>query len=673
MKVHGSPIPMLPTIVSDRELLDIAASFISEGGIKALPKAFGIMASMSEGWMNPHCETLLADALHLILSALANSDIGSAISALYECPPEIATQAKAILLQAFFPNGGVCADLMDDAAILCTALLAHHGGAHQDAANLLSDGRQQRLSPDFHKAAAQILEFFEATAIPAFLPKLIIWDLDDTLWRGTLAEGDDVVLDPKRAGFVHAFNERGLVSAICSKNDFESAKRKLESFDLWDAFIFPRIAFVPKGEAIRQLIDDMQLRPVNVLFVDDNPHNLNEVTASVPGIRVVNALLPECDQLLQRILEDHGDSRKSRVEEYRTLQAKVEERRQSALSNEAFLRKCDIRAVVTRWMDNVDFNGRVEELINRSNQLNYTASRVESGSIINYIMDIRHYDTRCIFVWDRYGYYGLVGFAMIEAATGTLIHFAFSCRIMHMGVEHFLLTKIAERYPSLDLSRLILPLPEERFDAIVEESFTEPDVRARIRTQDVPSGPSSVALRIMCDCQSGGIAHYSRYREEADFDNMPRLFSLPMMLTGAYATQHYPRYLIYSAGTDYLDWRWADVVVELTDEIYADSLQRFCEFVVQGDHRLLVFLPPHNAEDDKYHPQVHASRTFARDRALSFNPLWKEAAAQFPRHIACLDLSDIIRRGDMLDANHYLPPFFQIMASHMDDWYQKQR
>ena len=69
---------------------------------------------------------------------------------------------------------------------------------------------------------------------------------------------------------------------------------------LWDEFVFPRIAFVPKGEVIKQLIADMQLRPVNVLFVDDNPHNLEEVAYAVPGISVVDARTPECDALLQQ-------------------------------------------------------------------------------------------------------------------------------------------------------------------------------------------------------------------------------------------------------------------------------------------------------------------------------------------------------------------------------------
>ena len=48
--------------------------------------------------------------------------------------------------------------------------------------------------------------------------KLVVWDLDDTFWQGTLSEGP-VVIDPDRVDLVRTLNRRGIVNAICSKND----------------------------------------------------------------------------------------------------------------------------------------------------------------------------------------------------------------------------------------------------------------------------------------------------------------------------------------------------------------------------------------------------------------------------------------------------------------------
>ena len=100
--------------------------------------------------------------------------------------------------------------------------------------------------------------------------KLVIWDLDDTLWSGTLSEGP-VELTDVRCQLVRALDRRGIVNSICSKNDEAAARRRLEEADLWEEFVFARIDWTAKGPRISNLIDDVQLRAENVLFIDDLP------------------------------------------------------------------------------------------------------------------------------------------------------------------------------------------------------------------------------------------------------------------------------------------------------------------------------------------------------------------------------------------------------------------
>ena len=199
--------------------------------------------------------------------------------------------------------------------------------------------------------------------------KLIIWDLDDTLWSGALAEGDTVRLFEERAEIIKRLNNHGIVSSVNSKNDFEAAKAKLEEFGLWRHLVFCRIAFVPKGEAVFQLIEDMQLRAENVLFVDDNPVNLGEVAHANPGIHTLDASTDACNEVLRKVLAENAHITKSRVEEYRGLEARLLESRNSGVDREAFLASCEIRACLIPRGDNVPFVNRIEELINRTNQL----------------------------------------------------------------------------------------------------------------------------------------------------------------------------------------------------------------------------------------------------------------------------------------------------------------
>ena len=127
--------------------------------------------------------------------------------------------------------------------------------------------------------------------------KVVIWDLDDTLWRGTLAEGDAVELFENRAEMVRTLNNRGIVSAICSKNDYQTAMAKLEEFGLAEEFVFPAISFDAKGPVIQELLQDMGLRDTNALFIDDNYSNLQEVVYYNPNISVLHA--DDADGLLE--------------------------------------------------------------------------------------------------------------------------------------------------------------------------------------------------------------------------------------------------------------------------------------------------------------------------------------------------------------------------------------
>ena len=119
--------------------------------------------------------------------------------------------------------------------------------------------------------------------------KLVIWDLDETFWKGTLSEGEISLID-KNCEIVRKMTDCGIVNTICSKNDYEDVKNRLNKSDgLWEYFVFASIDWSPKGERIKQLISDMALRAENVLFIDDNKGNLQEALYYNPGLQILGA------------------------------------------------------------------------------------------------------------------------------------------------------------------------------------------------------------------------------------------------------------------------------------------------------------------------------------------------------------------------------------------------
>lgn len=66
--------------------------------------------------------------------------------------------------------------------------------------------------------------------------KLIIWDLDDTFWNGTLSEGG--VKKCNNVDLVLSLTDCGIINAICSKNDRDLAENELEQLGVKDLFVF---------------------------------------------------------------------------------------------------------------------------------------------------------------------------------------------------------------------------------------------------------------------------------------------------------------------------------------------------------------------------------------------------------------------------------------------------
>ena len=159
--------------------------------------------------------------------------------------------------------------------------------------------------------------------------KLVIWDLDETLWGGTLSE-EGIRPIAENLDMVRALVDRGIMCSICSKNDFDQAKQALEKLGVWDLFVFPHIAWSPKGQAIAQMIEEMGLRDENVLFLDDNHLNLEEAMFFSKALMTVDASKGPVAGLLELPqLKGKDDRKHSRLAQYKVMEQKKDERENS--------------------------------------------------------------------------------------------------------------------------------------------------------------------------------------------------------------------------------------------------------------------------------------------------------------------------------------------------------
>ena len=261
--------------------------------------------------------------------------------------------------------------------------------------------------------------------------KLIIWDLDETFWNGTLSEeGVDVIED--NVNLIKRLTERGVINSISSKNNYDEAKKKLEKIGVWDYFVFPKIGWYSKGNAIKKTIEEMGLRPINVLFIDDNHLNLKEAEALLPEINVSYPL--DFDFLEEKYdLKGKNDKELSRLKQYKLLEKKSSAR-MGFETDLDFLFSCNIKVKIIKA--NKKHLERIYELIQRTNQLNFTKTRISKAETEVLIQSL-NVDCYVVFVSDKFGDYGLVGFVALDKYEHKLIHFCFSCRTINLGVEQF--------------------------------------------------------------------------------------------------------------------------------------------------------------------------------------------------------------------------------------------
>lgn len=271
--------------------------------------------------------------------------------------------------------------------------------------------------------------------------KLVIWDLDDTFWQGTISEGSiDIIKE--NVSLIKLLTDNGIINSICSKNDYTAVKNKLQEIGIYDYFVFCSINWESKGKRVQTLIKDMGLRAVNCLFIDDNTSNLNEAKYYEPTLNISEpSVIPELKDYFSQF--SPNDIHHTRLNSYKVLENKKKAQAEAS-DNLSFLYDSETNVELHDCCESeID---RIAELVQRANQLNYTKRRDSKEELLLLIND-KEINTGYVTVSDKYGEYGIVGFYAIQ--DNRCIHFLFSCRTIGQGVEQYVYSKL--NCPKLDV------------------------------------------------------------------------------------------------------------------------------------------------------------------------------------------------------------------------------
>lgn len=297
-------------------------------------------------------------------------------------------------------------------------------------------------------------------AITGKFKKCLILDLDNTLWGGII--GDDGVenIQIGSLGIGKAFyqfqlwvkqlKQRGIILAVCSKNEENIAKTPFEKhpdmvLKLEDISVFVA-NWDNKADNIRHIQSVLNIGFDAMVFIDDNPFERNLVKKELPNVFVPDMPADPAEYLKYlQSLNVFETASFSLDDQNRTNQ--YQEETQRTLSKQSFTNEDDYLESLLMTITVEPFTAfnipRVAQLSQRSNQFNLRTVRYDESDLHQIVADL-NYVTLALSLSDIYGDYGLICVVVLQkqASSFFIESWFMSCRVLNRGVEKFVLNKI---------------------------------------------------------------------------------------------------------------------------------------------------------------------------------------------------------------------------------------
>ncbi|PCJ57060.1 MAG: hypothetical protein COA79_17165 [Planctomycetota bacterium] len=294
-------------------------------------------------------------------------------------------------------------------------------------------------------------------SIKGLAKKCLVLDLDNTLWGGVI--GDDGLNGIKLGNgaigeafvdfqkYVKKLKDRGVILAVCSKNEEANAKLPFEKHPDMQLKLDDIAIFVAnwdnKAENIKKIADSLNIGLNSIVFVDDNPVERNLVREFLPEVSIPE--LPEDPVDYKSCLGRHSyfetisfsNEDESRNDMYR----KNYERKkfqQTFTDISGYLKSLEMEAIVQPFDD---FHlPRITQLINKSNQFNLTTIRYSENDVLK-IMKDNNFATFYFKLKDRFGDNGLISLLILNKKSSEELYidtWVMSCRVLSRGMEEFI-------------------------------------------------------------------------------------------------------------------------------------------------------------------------------------------------------------------------------------------
>jgi FkbH-like protein len=292
--------------------------------------------------------------------------------------------------------------------------------------------------------------------------KVLVLDLDDTLWGGVVGEAGPMGIALSEDGIgrcyrdfqrcLKAVQRTGVLLAAVSKNNAADVDEVFEKNPMMvlrrEDFTIVLANWRPKAENIAEIAERLDLGVESFVFIDDNPVERAAIAKFLPEIAVpafparpenlrdwfTREIVPAYFAKYAISKEDAG-----KTEQYRAREA----RRKLAASFDldAYLAELGIECQI--HVDAANRLVRAAQMTQKTNQFNLTTRRYEVTDLARFVESPEH-AVVLLDYRDRFGDEGSVGLAIVDLEDARIDTFLTSCRVIGRKVERRLLEKAVD-------------------------------------------------------------------------------------------------------------------------------------------------------------------------------------------------------------------------------------
>ena len=299
-------------------------------------------------------------------------------------------------------------------------------------------------SVEFYKQYFEYIKpIFLSTA--GKIKKALIFDCDNTLWKGVLGEDgfDNIKIYQEIQYLALDLAKKGVIIGICSKNnpeDVDEVLKKHQDMIIRDNdIVIKKVNWGDKASNLKLIAKELNIGTDSLVFIDDSSFEIDLIKKKLPEVRVFQVpkkeyeyglMVRELSNLFYNSSETKEDERKVQIYKEQLQRTKGEE---SIGNIEDYL--ATLGLVLKVYIDDLTQVARISQMTQKTNQFNLTTKRYAEREITALIKE-EGSTVISINVQDKYGDNGLTGLAILDNTQSIIDTLLLSCRVLGRNIEY---------------------------------------------------------------------------------------------------------------------------------------------------------------------------------------------------------------------------------------------